>query len=228
MEWVSGVDGCKGGWLVVDLGYRHHQIEACDIYVLADDELDQLLSRERVAIDIPIGLFDQWEPGGRPPDRAARKYLGAKRSSIFSPPYRDILDLSPQQRPIPKGMTLQGMHITPKIAAIDAWITPQRQEIVIESHPECVFARLLGGEPIMANKKSLAGREARIAVLEKCLPQCREWLQCRPPTRLAAMDDVIDAMVLAYLAHEHLQGRARRLPQTQVKDSRDLDMAIWY
>src|SRR5271157_3482359 len=45
-----------------------------------------------IAIDIPIGLLDAYEIGGRACDRAARKFLGKPRgNSIFPAPVRPVL-----------------------------------------------------------------------------------------------------------------------------------------
>src|SRR5713226_6413789 len=91
MTWVAGVDGCKGGWFAVFFesdgkGFRAKRF----------DLLTEVLTFEPkakvVAVDVPIGLLDKAEPGGRDCDRLARELLGQPRArSVFSPPVRGAL-----------------------------------------------------------------------------------------------------------------------------------------
>src|SRR6266700_814257 len=83
---VAGVDGCRAGWLVVHGGRAAVCTDFAEVLTaLPDDAV--------VAVDMPIGLVDEHEPGGRAVDRAARARLGAKRSSVFSPPPRCALEI---------------------------------------------------------------------------------------------------------------------------------------
>jgi predicted RNase H-like nuclease len=92
MERIAGVDGCRQGWVVVErdaAGAVGVRVEVDIGSVLCDQGLAV------VAIDIPIGLLDAAEPGGRECDRQARTLLGAGRaSSVFSPPVRSVLSAS--------------------------------------------------------------------------------------------------------------------------------------
>ena len=83
---VTGVDGCKAGWVWFKL-YDSGETESALV-----DLIDVLQRRPEglrsFAIDIPIGLPN----GPRTCDKAARKLLGQPRgSSVFSPPCRETL-----------------------------------------------------------------------------------------------------------------------------------------
>jgi predicted RNase H-like nuclease len=94
--WVAGVDGCRGGWMVVLAqvaggaglpGRMSSRLCATFEEVLALPERPV-----SVAVDMPIGLLERAAPGGRPCDREARTMLGRPRaSSVFSPPTRKAL-----------------------------------------------------------------------------------------------------------------------------------------
>ena len=78
---VTGVDGCRDGWIGVDLA------GGGSVTVRAAASLDCLLAdtaaQQVVGIDMPLGLLaDGW----RAADREARALLGPRRSSIFAIP----------------------------------------------------------------------------------------------------------------------------------------------
>jgi predicted RNase H-like nuclease len=81
MTRVAGVDGTPCGWAMV--------IEdAAGPVIRKVSALSDILHRddfEVVAIDVPIGLLDAYEIGGRACDRTARKLLGRRRGSIVFP-----------------------------------------------------------------------------------------------------------------------------------------------
>lgn len=63
MTWLAGVDGCKGGWVVVlrEMDSRKiaiHVVDAISMVCESDAAPDIL------CIDVPIGLLDQAVPGG--------------------------------------------------------------------------------------------------------------------------------------------------------------------
>ncbi|MER3422864.1 MAG: hypothetical protein C4293_06165 [Nitrospiraceae bacterium] len=180
-----------------------------------------------IAVDIPIGLLDRPEPGGRPCDREARCLLRERRSSIFSPPARS------QLRTI-SGMSRQTLMIRPKIIEIDRVMTPQLQGVVHESHPELAFTAL-AGHPMMFAKKAMADRDERRQALEQGTQglfqdiggTAREAVsQCS--RRQVAVDDLFDAVVLAWTARRIYHGTAMRIPTIPLMDRKGLRMEIWF
>ena len=86
---VAGVDGTPGGWAVLIMQAGRLVIQkVAALSSIVDGSTDF----DIIAIDIPIGLLDAYEAGGRACDRAARKFLGKPRSnSIFPAPVRPVL-----------------------------------------------------------------------------------------------------------------------------------------
>jgi predicted RNase H-like nuclease len=89
MTYVAGVDGTPGGWAVVIMEAGQSIIRKV---AALSDILDGATVFDIIAVDVPIGLFDAYEVGGRACDRAARKLLGRRRtSSVFPAPVRSVL-----------------------------------------------------------------------------------------------------------------------------------------
>src|SRR5512145_3333118 len=162
---IAGVDGCRAGWVVVlahPLAYNAHahQVTICARF----DEILALLPTSTVcAVDIPIGLLEERQPGGRDCDRCARRLLGRRASSVFTPPIRPLLDTTHYDQVRGHGLSIQAFNILPKIREVDRVMTPALQHRVYEAHPELAF-QSLAGQPLQDRKKTVAGREARLRV----------------------------------------------------------------
>ncbi len=208
MTAVLGVDGCPGGWvgaLVVDgeLASWHTGTFAALLEVPSDV----------VAVDIPIGL----PPGAarRAADLAAKRELGAARSSVFLTPPRVVLEATTQAEATllsraagSVGVSIQTFHILGKVAEVDDLLQADRAlaDRVVEVHPE-VSLRRLGGR-LLPPKRKVAGRDARLAVLRQWLPGLA--LPVPRPGR-AAPDDCLDAVAAAWSGTRWLSGEAEVL-----------------
>lgn len=237
MPWVAGVDGCRAGWIVVLVAWpgtstkQPLDMRLCPTF---DSVLTCTPAPSVIAIDIPIGLLETPQPGGRPCDRQARQRLGRRASSVFSPPCRAILEATQYTQVRGYGMSRQAFGIVPKIRQVDRSMTPDLQQRVYEAHPELAFMALTGG-PMQHNKKTAAGRQERL----DALAQAPEGLFRTADTTLAvarqafrrtqvAPDDVLDAYVLARTAYRLASGQACCLPVDPAVDSRGLRMEVWY
>ncbi len=225
---VAGVDGCRAGWLTATVAWREDHAEILDIWVAGD--LGEAATRHgprQVAVDIPIGLLDERRPGGRDCDRLARRALPGRASSVFTPPPRPALQARDYAQAKPYGLTIQAFHITPKIAQVDAWITPERQRTIFEAHPELAFCAL-AGRPMSCPKRKPAGIAERLAALATVYRGLASRLADFPiPAKSAAKDDTLDACALAWVAVRRIRGEAVCLPPDPPRDSRGLEMAIW-
>ena len=184
----------------------------------------------RAVVDMPIGLFEGGRVRARACDRAARERLGPRRSSVFAPPTRDMLGAADHGPLGARGLSIQAFHLLPKIAELDAALEPGTQGRVVEGHPELAFARLAGA-PLADSKRTAAGRQARRALLECELDRPLEDLDrflASTRRRDVAVDDALDALVLALVARDLERGRAARLPAGDPPlDARGLRMEVW-
>jgi predicted RNase H-like nuclease len=236
MAWVAGVDGCRAGWVVVLVELHTtapwvFNIRLCPNFaaVLALEPAPAVL-----AVDIPIGLLDVPQSGGRPCDRQARQLLGRRASSVFSPPSRRILEATQYAQVRAHGMSRQAFGILPKVREVDRLMTPVLQHRVYEAHPELAF-RSLTGHPMQYNKKTPTGQAERLQALASALPaQFRHpqhaLAQARRTFRRTqvAPDDLLDAYVLAWTASRIAGAQASRVPPYPPVDIRGLRMEIWF
>jgi predicted RNase H-like nuclease len=236
-SWTAGVDGCRGGWLVLFAGFtadgRAPVAGAAHLCASFAEVLALIPRASAIALDMPVGLLERAVPGGRECDRAARAALGRPRaSSVFSPPARAALvnhGYRDAMRRNGAGMSKQAYNILPRIREVDAAMTAELQRRVFETHPELVFARI-AGRPMRHGKRTAAGARERM----KCLRAA--WGGALPDpasvrTALGraavALDDVLDAAALAHAAWCIGRGEARRLPALPPVDARGLRMEVW-
>jgi predicted RNase H-like nuclease len=228
MPVVAGLDGCRGGWMMVRLDTSNRQIsvdfaptwQALDFSGLA-----------LAAVDMPIGLTDT---GPRACDLAARALLPrGRKSSVFAPPRRYMLACRSWESAHLKGRRREGVglskqswNLIAKIAEIDRHIEPRDQERLREVHPELVFHNLNGWQALPPKKIS-EGACRRRAILAR---HGIDFGLDEPavPRRLAGADDLLDAAACALAAEHVLSGRGCCLPPEPTRDRRGLRMEIWY
>lgn len=233
--WVAGADGCRGGWVVA---LRRAGLREPVIRTVA--AISQVLGwHERPAalgIDIPIGLLDRAEPGGRECDRAARALLGEPRGrSVFSPPARQALGSRTFEQAVRRnrrtsehhlGISRQSFGILPKIREVDDFVSQNPDLRVLEVHPELSFYEMNRGKAIPASKKSESGFRRRLRLLEstwRC--ELAPVVEAHRSSKIAR-DDIVDAMAVCWTAQRVLEGRAIRIPSEPRRDSRGLPMEI--
>ena len=233
---IAGVDGCRAGWVVVlahplARNAYEHQVTVCARF----DQVLALLPTTTVsAVDIPIGLLEERQPGGRDCDRCARRLLRRRASSVFTPPTRPLLEATHYDQVRGYGLSIQAFNILPKIREVDRVMTPALQHRVYEAHPELAF-QTLAGQPLQDRKKTVAGREARLRVLDN-IPSLlfhgirtafEHILRAWKRTDMAP-DDILDAYVLMWTARRIWHAQADRVPRNPQYDARGLRMEIWY
>ena len=161
-----------------------------------------------IAIDMPIGLSDD---APRACDMAARKLLQPHGSRVFPAPPRaalahaDDYEAACQASVAASGKSLskQTWNLLRAIAEIDALADDPR---IVECHPEIAFA-LMNGHPIDARKKTPAGRDERLALLRRWLPDLADP---------AYGDDGLDAIACAWSAARIARSEALTLPHGEV------------
>jgi predicted RNase H-like nuclease len=233
MTEVLGIDGCREGWLVVQLPSQSGGASA-SVFRSMTDILQHYPKMVACAVDIPIGLPEQKAQGGREADRMGRKLLGKRSSALFSPPLRAWLELQDYEVVRKLGVSRQSFLIWPKIRDLDTTITPDLQERIVEAHPEMVFSAL-HGEPLVTHKRSQLGQNQRIQLLEQrtdgffsnTRALCEDLL-AQTKRKYFGVEDILDACALAWVAWKYNQGKASRVPSAPPCDERGLRMEIWY
>jgi predicted RNase H-like nuclease len=192
MVHVAGVDGTPEGWAVVIMEADRSVIPKVDLVHRFGEIFDCATDFNIIAVDVPIGLLDAYQVGGRACDRAARQVLGRPRgSSVFPAPVRPVLaatsweDACVRSRasaPDGKKVTKQTYAILPKIREVDELLQtrPELREVVREVHPEVCFS-VLAGTPMTHRKASNLGREER----QRALAQLPDFTRRTPLISMA-------------------------------------------
>jgi predicted RNase H-like nuclease len=153
---------------------------------------------------------------------------------VFTPPTRPLLDATHYDQVRGHGLSIQAFNILPKIREVDRLMTPALQHRVYEAHPELAF-QALAGQPLQDRKKTVAGREARLRVLDNIPSSLFHGIHAAFERILGAYkrtdvapDDILDAYVLMWTARRIWCAQAHRVPRSLQYDARGLRMEIWY
>ena len=232
MSTVVGVDGCRVGWVAATHDLRAN---ACSLAVHRSfaELLTASSAADVIAVDIPIGLGDA-KP--RPTDLSARRFLGARASSVFPAPCRPSLAGTTYESASAlsyaasgKKLSKQTYAILPKIREVDGALRADHasRERVFEVHPEVSFAVINGDKPMAYSKKRSAGKEERRLLLpplyQAAFADFRpQWLH-----RDVATDDILDALAALWSAVRVGAGSARSFPPPPTaRDAVGLPMRI--
>lgn len=239
--YVAGVDGCRGGWLVALRLLDDPAAAALKVLATFAEVLDLPERPLLIAVDMPIGLPAATGAGGRGPDRLARANLGQRQSSVFAMPsraavmttdYAAACRIALATSDPPRKISKQAFNLFPKIREIDALMTPELQERVVECHPELVFWSLNGRQPLLLPKKvrsraNPAGLSERRALLAAAGYPDRLLGASPFPAATAGADDVLDALANSWAAARIASGVAIRFPSEPERDERGLRIEIW-
>jgi predicted RNase H-like nuclease len=232
MTHVAGVDGTPKGWAVVSASAGQLAVRGVRALVDIFDDIPFHI----VAVDVPIGLLDAYEIGGRACDRAARKLLGPRGSSVFAAPVRAVLEanswdeackLSRASSRCGKAISKQTYAILDKIREVDQLLHTRSElrRVVREVHPEVCFCQLVG-KPMAHSKGKSAGREERRAALAQTLPQLDVIVNAGAALGLP-IEDLLDATAACWSAQRLAAKQGRSIPAAVPSDATGLPMAIW-
>jgi predicted RNase H-like nuclease len=219
-----GLDGFSKGWVAVTIDGGGQVIS---FHANVADALAAPF--DRAGIDIPIGMTD----GARDCDLLARARLRPHASRVFTGARRwlwqEFLDPDAANREaLHRGemrVSRQLWHLGKKIMEVDAFVRAHPSPDIREVHPELVFLRLNGGEPLPP-KKSEEGDALRRKLLERAgFREIDRWLADARIGTGAKRDDVLDACAVAIAAREPHGSVPLGTPPL---DPYDLPMQIWF
>lgn len=233
MTWIAGADGFKRGWRVALCNTDTDTWLMRDVATLSD--LLALSEKPAViCVDMPIGLPDHTLPGGRTCEIEARRLLGSRRSTVFSAVGRTALACENRGEAHATsvaaggiGIGAQAWGLAAKLREIDQGMSVERQAVVFEVHPELCFWAMNGRQPMAHSKKTASGQNDRVTALSRNGVPATFLDETLVKLR-SGRDDFLDACAAAWTAQRLFAGAAERLPKAVVRDSRGLDMAMWF
>jgi len=223
---VAGVTPCGPSWLVASakLAGSNFAPEKPKVYESFLDVLGERPSFAIVVINAPIGYLDTPDSGPRRCDVEARALLGRRGTSVHNAPSRAALD--GVVGPGANGLDAVTTTILPKYQEVAAEMSPYRQRVVYEGHPELSFYQLHKNTPLKRSKKIEAGREERREVLADRIRGSENHLDAD----LIGVPEkhLFDAFALLWTARRVFGHAALRIPKEPVWDSEGLRMEIVY
>lgn len=228
---VAGADGARGGWVAVVADVQDGQPRELRFV----EKLADLIAQGDIAtlaVDMPMGFAETAERGGRECERAARKALPGKTSSVFASPSRPALACADYRKACAAngngiGLSKQAFNLFAKMRELDTLVRAKPKCRILEAHPELGFARLAGGKPVLARKKTPEGRRKRLALLKReGFGLVAHWLDLLP-RKLVQPDDVIDAACVCLAALRAARGQAECFPAVPPLDRYGVEMGIW-
>jgi predicted RNase H-like nuclease len=238
--WLAGVDGCPVGWIAAFVRPAGEEVRVRIVPRFAD-VANAPEAPGIMAVDVPIGLPERIGPGGRGPEAAVRKLLGARQSSVFAVPsraaihaesFREACRTGMETSQPPRKISKQLFMIASKIREVDGLLRddPALAAKVYEVHPEVAFWRLNGNRALGEPKKikgvpyapGLALR--RRLLIEAGFPHA--CVEAAPP-KGAGADDLLDALACAAIARRIHVGVAEPFPSAPARDAFGLPIAIW-
>ena len=233
MVWLCGVDGFREKWRAILGNFATGELRWTDLPF--KEILDLPEKPAIITIDVPIGLPEVTLPGGRTCDRLARRLLGPRGASVFSPIGRICLHLDNREKASQLqidrggiGIGVQSWGLKKKLLEIDRLMTPAWQRAIHEVHPELSFCEMNGGRPLTERKKTTYGERQRVRALKHAgFPQ-----KFLTPLNLlrSGRDDFLDACAALWTAERIYRNTGKRLPCANKlqRDEHGLDMAIWF
>tara|TARA_A100001011_G_scaffold386539_1_gene462574 strand:- start:551 stop:1099 length:549 start_codon:yes stop_codon:yes gene_type:complete len=171
---------------------------------------------------MPTGL--EINKPNRSCDIAARKFLGPRSSTIFSPPCQDAIysknydeAKATNLKKTGKSVSKQSWFLSKKIIETKNFIESDSKLDLKEGHPECSFTQI-SGAPILENKKTMKGIFKRLDILNKLnfdLPRLVEML---PKNVNIGIDDLLDAAILCWTASRFFNGNIKTFPNSTLRD----------
>ena len=198
---VVGIDACRGEWLAVAL--EDGRFAGAMLVRTIAEALKRYEDAGAVAVDIPVGIIETY---GREADRAARRFIHPRGSSVFPTPPRPVLEAPDydvaravcDERGWPRP-SRQSFGMRRRILEADR--AARQDERVFEVHPEVSF-RQLAGRPL-ERKSTLLGQTQRRDALASV------GIHLEGPVD----DDLLDAAVAAWSAARFARGEAVPLPE---------------
>ncbi len=216
---VAGVTPWSGGWLLA--GAKHHAAtfmpEPPRLFATFLEVVSERPAYATIVVNAPIGYRDEVGDPPRTCDLEARFLLRRRGSTIAGAPTR--ASLRPGAEVVTTGLDATTLARLARYRELYAEMSPFRQRVVFEGHPELSFYQLNGDVPLRYSKLREEGREERRELLVKRIQNVGMILDADvgvPEKHL------LDAVALMWTARRVNGKAAKRIPSDAEWDSEGL------
>jgi predicted RNase H-like nuclease len=191
----------------------------------------------RILVGVPIGLVESGDPDRRC-DELARSVLGERSGAVRTPPVREATRKQRystanrvHKRKTGHELSERAFAHSDSLARVDELLQelPEAAAVIREAHPEVCF-RAFAGEPLSYPKRTAGGYAERMRTLahydRDAAPTVQKAAEATGGASVA-VDNVLDAVVLAYTAVPG-DGELHTLPPEPPRDAVGLPIEIVY
>jgi len=223
---VAGVTPFNDKWLVASAKmagstFAPEPPKAYDAFL---EVLSERPSFAIVVVNVPIGFLDVPEMGARTCDRQARASLGSSRNGGAQ--RSESRGVRRTGGPDKDGLDAVTRTMLPRYREVAAEMSPYRQRVVYEGHPELSFFQLHKDTPLKKSKVIAEGKEERRIVLEERIRGSERYLDAA--SYGVPQKHLYDAFALLWSARRVFGHAAKRIPVEPEWDDEGLRMEIVY
>jgi predicted RNase H-like nuclease len=223
---VAGVTPFNDKWLVASakLAGSTFAPEPPKVYDSFLEVLSERPAFSVVVVNVPIGFLDTPDMGPRTCDVQVRKLLRRRGTAVHNAPSRAVFDGRIVDGK--DGLDAVTRTMLPRYREVALEMSPYRQRVVYEGHPELSFFQLHKDTPLKKSKVISEGREERRIVLEERIRGSERYLDA---TLIGVpQKHLYDAFALLWTARRVFGHAAKRVPIEPEWDSEGLRMEIVY
>jgi predicted RNase H-like nuclease len=223
---VAGVTPFNDKWLVASakLAGSTFAPEPPKAY---DSFLEVLSERplfSAIVVNVPIGYLDTPDMGARTCDRQARALLGRRGTAVHNAPSRAVFD--GRVGADKDGLDAVTRTMMPRYREVANEMSPYRQRVVYEGHPELSFFQLHQDTPLKESKVITEGKEERRILLEDRIRGSEPYLDAA--SYGVPQKHLYDCFALLWTARRVFGHAAKRIPVEPEWDEEGLRMEIVY
>jgi predicted RNase H-like nuclease len=223
---VAGVTPFNAKWLVASakLAGSTFAPEPPKVYDSFLEVLSERPAFNIVVVNVPIGFLDTPEMGPRTCDRQARALLGRRGTAVHNAPSRAVFDGRAEAGQ--DGLDAVTRTMLPRYSEVAKEMSPYRQRVVYEGHPELSFFQLHKDTPLKKSKVITEGKEERRLILEDRIRGSERYLDATNFD--VPQKHLYDSFALLWTARRVYGHAAKRIPVEPEWDSEGLRMEIVY
>ena len=223
---VAGVTPFNDKWLVASakLAGSTFAPEPPKVYDSFLEVLSERPAFSVVVVNVPIGFLDTPEMGARTCDRQARALLGRRGTAVHNAPSRAVFEGRVESNEDRLDAVTRTMM--PRYREVALEMSPYRQRVVYEGHPELSFYQLHKDTPLKKSKVIFEGKEERRIVLEERIRGSERYLDAT--LYGVPQKHLYDSFALLWTARRVFGHAAKRIPVEPEWDSEGIRMEIVY